>query len=150
MSNNRIMKKKKKTPFNAVDVIIALFLVLYVAYVVYVLILGNSLYNIGAQKVAIEYEIEIKSNDISIDNYENIQIGDVVRSHDGANILGKVVAKYSNADGSASIVIKSDAFLRNGVYKIDGVRVYKKADLEIRFPDYAPKNAVKCIGIKVV
>ena len=150
MTNNRITKKKKKAPFNIVDVIIALFMILYIAYVVYVLILGNSLYNIGAQRVAIEYEIEINSNDISIDNYNNIRIGDVVRSHDGANILGKVVAKYSNADGSASIIIKSDAFLRNGVYKIDGVRVYKKAALDIRFPDYAPKDAVKCISIKVV
>ena len=150
MTNNNRKTKKKKFPFNTVDVIIALIMLFCVAYIMYVPVMGNSLYNIGAEKVTIEYEIEIDSKNISHENYKNFRIGDAVKTNDGAHTLGKVVAKYSNADGSVNVVIKSEAFLRKDVYKIDGLRIYKNAELNIRFPNFAPKDAVKCISIKVV
>jgi len=149
-NNNKISKKKKKTPFNAVDVLIILFIALCLAYIVYVLILGNSLYNIGAKRVNIEYEIEIAGNDISIQNNQKFQVGDKVRSADGSHELGTIKEKYTNADGSVSVVISSEAFLRKEIYKIGDIRIYKDATLSIRFPDYAPSDTVKCIDVKVV
>lgn len=150
INNNKVTKKKKKRPFNVVDVLISLFILLFLSYIVYVLILGNSLYNIGAKRVAIEYEIEIDDADINLQNYKKINIGDTVKSNDGKEILGKVTYKYSINDGSVRVVISSDAFLRGDVYKIGDTEVYKNADINVRFPNYAPPVAVKCISIKVV
>ncbi len=149
-NNKRILKKKKKIPFNVIDVLISLFIILSLAYIVYVPILGNSLYNIGAKRVTIEYEIEIHNDDISLQNYKKFQVGDIVWNSDGSHTMGKVTAKYPNADGSVSVIISSEAYLRNNIYKIEDAEIYENAVFKIRFPNCAPSDAVKCISIKVV
>ena len=149
MTNRNKPYKSKKISFNIVDALIVLAILLSLTYIIYVQILGNSLGNIGANRVEIEYSIKIEN--VDEDYYSKIKIGDTVKTSDGSNEIGTVISISPMArDQSITVLIRTEAYERNGSYKVNDFKIGINEELSVRFLNYAPSTKVKCTQIKVI
>ncbi len=149
MTNKNKPYKSKKISFNIVDVLIVLVILLFLAYIVYVHVLGHSISNIGAQRVEIEYSVKI--DNVDMDYYSKIKIGDTVKTSDGAKELGAVTSISPLArDQSITVTIRTVAYEKNGFYEVNDLKIGVDEELSIRFLNYAPSTKVKCTHIKVI
>lgn len=148
-NRNLIQKKAKKVSFNIVDVLICAVLLIFLAYVIFTYAIGGSIRDLKATDVRVEYTVIIEK--VIPEYYHEIKIGDTLKSRDGSLPLGKVAGKTEIAeDGSATIIIQSDAHRSQRSYRIGDQKIDPGTKLEIRFPDYAPSSTVKCTSIKVI
>ena len=151
--NSIKLRKKKKSSFNIVDIIIVALLALFLAYFIYSAILGGNLYNIGAKKGTVEYTVCIEH--VRTDYSNNFDIGDAVKNTDGTLSLGTIIGKSSELsdDGltySILLTIRTQAYMRkNSVFNVDKQKIKQDSTISLRFPDYAPYSAV-IADIKVV
>ena len=139
-------KKKKNAVFNIIDIIIVTLLAIFLAYFIYTYVLGNSLYNIGATEVEIEYTLRI---DNVRDSYsENIKESHVVKSSDGNINLGRVfyVTTEPSPNGDSCVLyvtIKSSAYMRkNSSINIGGQNLTENMEISLRFPEYFASSAI--------
>lgn len=146
-------RKDKKTVFNIIDIIIIAIFIIFLSYFIYSYVLGNSLYNIGAEKVQLEYNLRIDKVKASYCN--NIKEGDIIKTSDGKLVLGRVVSSTSEIsdDGmsyTVYVTVQADAYMRkNLIFNIQNQKLKPDMAISIRFPNYYPHSAV-ITDIKVV
>ena len=144
---------KKRTVFNIVDVIIVAILVVFIAYFIYTYVLGNSLYNLGATEVEVEYTLRIENVRGSYN--KNIKEGHTVKASDNDTILGNVLSVnrvLSEHGGTYTlyITVKSSAYMqKNSSINIGGQKLEENMEIPLRFPDYFASSAI-ITDIKVV
>ena len=149
MTNKINLRKSKKVSFNLVDALITLVIILYLAYIVYVHVLGHSLSNIGSEKVEIEYSIKIEN--VDPEYYSKIKVGDIARTSDGTKEFGVIVyispmVQYR----SLTVIIRSEAYTKGESFKVEDKKIGVGEELKLRFLNYAPSGKVTCTDIKVV
>ena len=115
-------RKDKKTVFNIIDIIIIAIFVIFLSYFIYSYVLGNSLYNIGADEVKVEYTLRLDY--VKYVYCDNIKPGDIIKSSDGKLTLGKVISSKPEMsdDGmtfSVYVTVQADAYMRkSSIFKI--------------------------------
>ena len=146
-------RKDKKTVFNIIDIIIIAIFVIFLSYFIYSYVLGNSLYNIGADEVKVEYTLRLDY--VKYVYCDNIKPGDIIKSSDGKLTLGKVISSKPEMsdDGmtfSVYVTVQADAYMRkSSIFNIQNQKLKPDMAISIRFPNYYPHSAV-ITDIKVV
>ena len=146
-------RKDKKTVFNIIDIIIIAIFVIFLSYFIYSYVLGNSLYNIGAEEVQLEYNLRLDKVKAAYCN--NIKEGDIIKTSDGKLVLGRVVSSTLEIsdDGmsyTVYVTVQADAYMRkSSIFNIQNQKLKPNMAISIRFPNYSPRSAV-ITDIKVV
>lgn len=144
---------KKKTVFNIIDIIIVAILIVFIAYFVYTYVLDNSLYNLGATEVEVEYTLRIEN--VRGSYIQNIKEGHTVKSYDNDIILGSVLSTDRVLSEQVDcytlyITVKSSAYMqKNSSINIGGQKLEENMEIPLRFPDYFASSAI-ITDIKVV
>lgn len=146
-------RKNKKSVFNVIDIIIIAIFIIFLTYFIYSFVLGNSLYNIGADEVKVEYTLRLDY--VKHVYCDNIKPGDIIKSSDGELTLGKVISSKSELsdDGmtfTVYVTVQADAYMRrNSTFNIQNQRLKPDMAISLRFPNFSPRSAV-ITDIKVV
>lgn len=146
-------KSKKRSVFNIIDIIIVALLAIFLAYFIYTYVMGNSLNNIGATEVEVEYTLRIEN--VRGAHNKNIKVGHAVKTSDEGIFLGNVLSvnRELSEDSNGYILhvtVKSSAYMRkNSSINVDGQRIEENMELPLCFPNYFASSAV-ITEIKVV
>jgi hypothetical protein len=146
-------KSKKRSVFNIIDIIIVALLAIFLAYFIYTYVMGNSLNNIGATEVEIEYTLRIEN--VRGAHNKNIKEGHTVKTSDGNIFLGNVLSVNREFSESGSgyvlyVTVRSDAYMRkNSSINISGQKLVENMEIPLCFPNYFASSAV-ITEIKVV
>ena len=150
-------KNTSKFSFNVIDMLIILIIVVAAFFLVYCLILGNDISDLGAKNAEVEYSVIIPKADIIFK--DSISVGDNVTDPKTGNSLGTVkkisysvsFERVTDDDGNEKLYINPDkidiavtiscnAKTKNNKYRISGVILAIGKYIDVCFPDYAPSE----------
>lgn len=159
-------KKPSKFNFNVIDMLIVLIIVAAVFFVVYCIILGNDLTDIGAKSTELEYSVIIPRADIKFK--DAVSVGDKVTDPETGKKLGTVKSvEYSfstehvtDAEGNEKlytnpnkidllITISCTAKIKGDSCYVGGILLAVGNYIDVHFTNYSPAEKSYVSDIKI-
>lgn len=159
-------KKPSKFNFNVIDMLIVLIIVAAVFFVVYCIILGNDLTDIGAKSTELEYSVIIPRADIKFK--DAVSAGDKVTDPETGKKLGTVKSvEYSfstehvtDAEGNEKlytnpnkidllITISCTAKIKGDSCYVGGILLAVGNYIDVHFTNYSPAEKSYVSDIKI-
>ena len=150
-------KNPPKFSFNVIDMLIIMIIVVASFFLVYCIILGNDVSDLGAKNAEIEYSVIMQKTDIRFKDC--LSIGDNVTDPKTGKSLGTVkkisystsFERVTDDDGNEklyanpdkidlAITISCNAKIKDGKYSVSGVLIAVGNYIDVRFPNYAPSD----------
>lgn len=159
-------KKPSKFNFNVIDMLIVLIIIAAVFFVVYCIILGNDLTDIGAKSTELEYSVIIPRADIKFK--DSVSVGDKVTDPETGKKLGTVKSvEYSfstehvtDAEGNEKlytnpnkidllITISCTAKIKGDSCYVGGILLAVGNYIDVHFTNYSPAEKSYVSDIKI-
>lgn len=159
-------KKPSRFNFNVIDMLIVLIIVAAVFFVVYCIILGNDLTDIGAKSAELEYSVIIPRADIKFK--DSISQGDKVTDPETGKNLGTVKSvEYSfstehvtDAEGNEKlysnpnkidllVTISCTAKIKGDSCYVGGVLLTVGSYINVHFTNYSPAEKSYVSDVKL-
>ena len=149
--------KTEKFKFNVIDILIILIIIAVLSFIIYCIVLGNDLSDIGAKNAEAEYSVVISRVDISYK--DSISVGDMVTNAENGNAMGVVSAvSYTySSDGEHTyddkvdikVTIVCNAKLKGGKYYCGGVQISSGESISLHFTGFDPSEKSYISDIKI-
>ncbi len=167
MNNQKnVNKKPLKFNFNVIDMLIVLIIVAALFFVIYCVVLGNNISDLGAKDADVEYSVIISKADIRFK--DSVAPGDKVTDAQTGKFLGTVrktdysfsVETIIDAEGNEKLYTSTDkiditvtisctAKIKGTEYYAGGILLETGNYIDIHFTNYAPTDRSYISGIAV-